>query len=390
MALRDWQKKALSRFLKKKKIILEVCTGAGKTFFSITAIREILKTNPNYKVLIVVPKIVILKQWFKEFKDNGFTIDQIGVFYGEIKEFSQITITTTSSLEKVLDMLWNDIDVCIFDEAHNMYSKNKLKLLDVPCEYKIGLSASIINETGKHWKVLDKFDYNKFTYDLGDAIQDNIVNRFVFHHVGVKLDSISLEKLGFIETEKNKIIAACGGFHSYISLPETDKRKQKIYSLIKQREEIVYAHPNKIKMLSQICKKNYDKKIIIFNESNPIGQKIYLELLSEGLKAKIVNSDISKERQINSIHGYNNDKYNILITTKMFDEGYNLPSIDVPIIFSGNSTRKQAIQRIGRGLRKKENISHAYQIFGKDTFEEKYADIRKNIFKDFAEEIKWY
>ena len=41
--LHQWQKEALPIFLEKKKLLVEVATGAGKTFFAIKAIIKILK-----------------------------------------------------------------------------------------------------------------------------------------------------------------------------------------------------------------------------------------------------------------------------------------------------------------------------------------------------------
>lgn len=385
---RKWQNKAEELLINKKKLLVEACTGSGKTFFTIKALKLLLKEKPKQSILIAVPTIILLEQWFLELKHNGLFSDKVGLFYGEVKEFAQITITTISSLEKVSDLLWSQFNVIIFDEVHNMYSPKRLRLLDMPAEYKIGLSASIFNEKGKHWKILEKFEYNLYTYDLKEAIKDNIVNRFIFHHIGVVIDDEKTEReLEHISSEIGIIIRAAGGYHSYMQLPDSNEAKLKAYKLIKQRETIVYSHPNKLKQLVAICRQNRNKKIIIFNESNSVGQKIYFELLGEGFNCKVINSDVSKQKRVEYISQYQHSKFNILITTRMFDEGYNLPSIDVPIIFSGNSTKKQAIQRVGRGLRKKDVISHVYQIYVKHTFEEPYAEKRKELFSDLAEEV---
>ena len=72
----------------------------------------------------------------------------------------------------------------------------------------------------------------------------------------------------------------------------------------------------------------------------------------------------------------------------MFDEGYNLPAIDLVIIFSGNSTERQTKQRIGRGLRLKSYNTLIYQIYCKSTFEERYAKSRIEYFKPLAEKYE--
>ena len=58
MNLRKWQKEALTLWKKDKRGVVKVITGAGKTFFAIKCIQDVLKhpNGPN-KVLILVPTI---------------------------------------------------------------------------------------------------------------------------------------------------------------------------------------------------------------------------------------------------------------------------------------------------------------------------------------------
>jgi superfamily II DNA or RNA helicase len=55
---------------------------------------------------------------------------------------------------------------------------------------------------------------------------------------------------------------------------------------------------------------------------------------------------------------------------------------------AGNSTAKQTIQRMGRVLRKKKHNSHLYQIYCKETIEEKQSDERGKIFKELCSNYK--
>ena len=86
---------------------------------------------------------------------------------------------------------------------------------------------------------------------------------------------------------------------------------------------------------------------------------------------------------------FKNDKFNVLLASKVLDEGYNLPKLDVAIIMAGDSTDKQTIQRMGRVLRKKKGQdSVLYQIFCIDTMEGRNAETRAAIFKRLASDYK--
>jgi superfamily II DNA or RNA helicase len=72
------------------------------------------------------------------------------------------------------------------------------------------------------------------------------------------------------------------------------------------------------------------------------------------------------------------------LTSKVLDEGYNLPKIDIGVIMAGDSTARQTVQRAGRVLRRKSKTSHIYQIYCKNTIEEQYAHRRSILFKNLC------
>jgi superfamily II DNA or RNA helicase len=85
-----WQQEALEFFIKNHKAIYNVTTGGGKTRLACEIIHYIRLIEDKPKILIVVPKNVILEQtWYKQLYDNGIPLPEIGVWYGDIKEYSE-------------------------------------------------------------------------------------------------------------------------------------------------------------------------------------------------------------------------------------------------------------------------------------------------------------
>ena len=97
-----------------------------------------------------------------------------------------------------------------------------------------------------------------------------------------------------------------------------------------------------------------------------------------------MHSGIPKEKRDANLIGFKRDKYNVVLTSKQLDEGFNLPKIDVGIIMAGDSTSRQTVQRAGRVLRKKTKSSNIYQIYCKNTIEEQYALKRSILFKNLC------
>ena len=65
MKLREWQEKAFPLWWAKKRGIIKVVTGGGKTFFAIHCLKKYLEESPKKSILIVVPSIALLDQWYE-------------------------------------------------------------------------------------------------------------------------------------------------------------------------------------------------------------------------------------------------------------------------------------------------------------------------------------
>ena len=378
----EWQNEAKTLFLTKNKLVAEVVTGAGKTHFAINCLKDILTKNPSYNVLIVSPKIVILQNWQKELL-REFSLFNIGLYYGELKDYAQITLTTTNS---IVNMNLDIFDVLIVDELHNSFTPKWKNIYSKNWKYLLGLTATLNNDDSvKHWEFLKYFDYNIYRFTMKQALQKNIINNFDFYNYAVFIkEQEVLDQYNDIQDKIKKILQVAGSFNKMMRNP---KLKALFQGYVDKRNKLIYGYHRKYEALKQILVENKGKKTIIFNQLNEISRNIYLTCLDNDLSARVVNSDLDKKIVDKRIKEFEEGRYNIMITSKMFDEGYNLPELDIAIIFSGDSTKRQVIQRIGRVLRKKETKSTIYQVFCIDTFEEDYAEGRYKLIKDVVEEF---
>lgn len=359
-----------------------VVHNSGKTFCSIQIIKELIKREPNIKILIIVPKNVILETtWFKELYENGISLTEIGVYYGAIKEFGKITITNMQNIQYIPFEIF---DCAIFDEIHNYGTKRLLPYIKYPFKYKVGLSATVERSDNAHWEILKIFDYNVFKYTPKQALNDDILNPFNFTNIGVIMDDNTYSKYDSLTQELNVIFQTGGGFKR-LMLSNTGL-KYRMLSKLNERKELVNNYPIKFNVINDICLKHKNDKILVFNQFNNQTNKCYWHLLDVGIKAKIIHSGVEKTKRDQILIDFKNDKFSTLLTSKVLDEGYNLPAIDTAIIAAGDSTAKQTIQRMGRVLRRKVKRSSLYQVYCKNTIEEDYARGRAELFNSLCEE----
>lgn len=384
MNLYQWQVEALNVFRKEHQLVVNASTGSGKSIYAIETIKYVREQNPEANILIVAPKIVILETvWLKELNKAGFGPNLVGVYYGYAHEFSKITLTTIASVNR-LDM--RIFDFIIVDEIHNMMSPNLIKMLKHPFLYKLGLSASIKHLDQRHWKLLEYFGYNVYEYSMRQSIKDGVINKFNFYSVGVKVkDPAVREKYDLIDEELKQYLLNVGGFERIMRLPKDNPTKIAVLKLFNQRNDIINNYVGKIDVVCNIVDQNKGKKILLFSQYNKINRGIYWALKERIGRSEIIDTNVKQAMREKFLRDFENNEYDVLLSSRIFEEGYNLPAIDCAIFLSSNSTSRQMIQRLGRILRKKDSASNAYYVYCIDTFEEDYAIRAREFVQDVAE-----
>lgn len=385
MKLHQWQKEALQFYFDNdNKALYQVVTGAGKTFFAITLLKQIQAQAPNTRWLIVVPKNVILETgWYVELKNAGVPLYDIGMFYGEYKEPAKITLTNMQNLDRLPMELFDGI---IFDEIHNYGSERLIKYVNREFKHKVGLSATIKRLDKRDMLITKAFEYNIFKYDAKQAMADGILNRFDFCNVRVYMDNDDWQTYDQLETEIKQISVAAGGYEKAIK--KGGETAKALLGKINKRKQLVNNYKHKAEVIKKIIVKHPDDKIIVFNQYNAQTNRLYWQLLDIGVRAKVFHSGIDKDKRFKILNDFKHGDVKVLLTTKVLDEGYNLKDIDVGVIMAGESSDKQTVQRLGRILRKSMKKSKLYQMYCVNTVEEKHSNKRSKAFKELCDKYE--
>jgi superfamily II DNA or RNA helicase len=183
------------------------------------------------------------------------------------------------------------------------------------------------------------------------------------------------------------MLLAYGGFERVMKLSKEDPSKIAILRLFSMRNDLVNNYVKKVNIVSQIIEDNPGKKVLLFSQYNKITRGIYWALKDKVKRSEIIDTNVKESLRDKFLKEFEEGQYDVLLSSRIFEEGYNLPRIDTAIFLSSNSTSRQMIQRLGRILRKKEVTSDAYYIYCVDTFEEDYANRAKEFVEEIAEEI---
>lgn len=204
---RDYQKKSVEALLKKSygRGMIEIPTSGGKTFILSNFIWNLDRlTNKNNKIMILVPNLQLVEQFYSDLIDFGYKKEQLAKFAGGMTkkekkendiEKSKIVIANRQYLFKNKNKL-PDFDALICDEVHTILAESSAEFVsDFHAKIKIGCSGTIPD---------DKYKYNQLVGMFGKIAHKEEITKLQEEGFITKLKITSFSILDkFIENDRN-------------------------------------------------------------------------------------------------------------------------------------------------------------------------------------------
>jgi len=131
-------------------------------------------------------------------------------------------------------------------------------------------------------------------------------------------------------------------------------------------------HP-KLKVLMDLLEKLKGKKCIVFAQYRDQIALLERELQGAGFRARQFlgkKKEYTRKMQEETIAAFREDKFDILVSTSIGEEGLDIPSVDTVIFYEPIPSEIRSIQRKGRAARLKEG--EVYILMTKGTRDEAY------------------
>ena len=368
--LLNWQNQALKSWIENNgKGVIQAPTGSGKTFVGL----KLMQGDKLYPFLVVVPTLELKTQWIKRVMKYYPEKGVIGVGGGDkLRSFTpDIMVAVVNSIRK--EKL--SVKSLILDEIHHYTQLAEINYLlwnNIRHKYVLGLSATPLpeqlSEADVGWNIP-----MVFSYSLSDCYRDKVLLKPEIETVGVELEeNEQVEYDNLTERIKDN----SGSFGAFNNAPIWFKK------WVFERNEILFRSKKKLNELKNILSNNKFKKCIIFVERIDSLNDIMNELKDLGIECLSIHSGMKKKERTQVVSRFINTTFpTILASVHIFEEGLDIPQIDLLILYSYNSTERQSIQRIGRALHNKDVIPKIYVLYYKDTKEDYTAKKIVGLFK---------
>ena len=372
--LRDYQAEALVSWGENERWgVLVLPTGSGKTLVGIRAI-----AGCNTPALVVVPTLDLLEQW-KTQLEKAFAME-IGKLGGGEKNILPVTVSTYDSAYIHAETLGNRFGLLIFDEAHHLPAAGYRSIAEFSAApYRLGLTATYEREDELH-------------SELNRLAGGKVYEKHVSELAGVHLAPYRIKRVATaLKNEERKeydkyysiynnylnktgmIIRGPGDFQKLVMKSGRDLEARKALLARNAARDLAFNADSKLEKLEEILKAHREDRVFIFTEHNRlvhrISRKFLIPAITYRTPAKERNSILEKFRK---------GEYRAVVTSKVLDEGIDVPEANIGIIASGTGSKLAYTQRLGRILRKKEGKEAVlYEIITEETTEAGTARRRK-------------
>ena len=305
------------------KGLVVAATGIGKTYLSAF---DSAKYN---KILFVAHREEIIKQAAQSFK-NVRNSDDIGFFYSNQKDTKNsfiFALVQTLGKEQYLNEEYfskDYFDYIIVDEFHHAVSSNYKKIIDYfTPKFLLGVTATPERLDSKD--VFALCDYNMvYEVRLKDAINKGWL--VPFRYYGIYDETVNYEHIDY----KNG---------------KYDDKQLEEALMLNKRGEVILNHYLKYNSKRAIgfCASRHHAEYMakIFNENNIPSAAVY-----SGEKG-----EYSEERNI-ALSKLTSGELKVIFSVDMFNEGLDVPAIDMVMFLRPTQSPTIFLQQLGRGLRK--------------------------------------
>lgn len=302
------------------KALVVAATGIGKTYL---AAFDSKKYN---RVLFIAHREEIIKQAAQSF-ENVRPNESIGFFYGVNKDNSQnliFALVQTLGKEEYLNEKYfskDYFDYIIVDEFHHAVSNNYQKIIEYfKPKFLLGLTAT--PERLDAQDVFSLCDYNLvYEVRLKDAINKGWLCPFRYY--GIYDDTVQYEDIDF----KNG---------------KYDDNKLEEALMLNARGNLILKHYKKYK----------STRAMGFCSSKKHAEFMAEYFVNNGVKAVAVYSGKYSMNREEALNALNRGEIQVIFSVDMFNEGLDIPGIDMVMFLRPTESPTVFLQQLGRGLRK--------------------------------------
>ena len=348
-------------------------TGAGKTEVALLALDAVRRDT-----LVVAPTLDLVAQWHRLLRDR--LRREIGVIGGGDYLVEPVSVSTYDSAFIHMEHLGARFGLVVFDECHHLPgAAYALAAQHCLAPYRLGLTATPERADGRHAELaplIGPLVYRRQVRDLaGDYLADYSVERILVELTGDERRAYDEARGIYREFVVGQGIRMSDpdGWSQFIIRSSQSAEGRRAMAGYQRQKQLAFAAPSKLDYVDDLLHRHRRDRALLFTERNDAAYA-----LSHRFLAPIITHQTKVSERALILEDFAAGVYNALVTSKVLNEGVDMPAANVGIVISGSGSVREYVQRLGRILRKQgDKKAILYELVANETSEVFTSDRRR-------------
>ena len=321
-------------------------TGAGKSFVARLAIERVRRST-----LIVVPTLDLMEQWVSRL-ESAFGM-AIGMLGGGTRELGDITVSTYESALLTMEFHGNRFGFLIVDECHHLPGATYQQLARMClAPFRLGLTATPERDDGGETVLEEILGPICYRRDI-DELEGDVLSPYRTIRLEVDLDA---DEMAAYRAHRETYVAFLrrhrinmgnrNGWNRFLTLCGRQPEGREAFDAYLAQKRIARTSRAKYRLLWELIKRHAGERMLIFTADNAtayaIGTRFVLPVLTHHTK-------VTERRAF--LEAFRDGRYPVLVTSRVLNEGVDVPHASVGVVVSGSGSIREHVQRLGRILR---------------------------------------
>jgi superfamily II DNA or RNA helicase len=348
-------------------------TGAGKTQMAMMAIDDRRRS-----ALVIAPTLDLVRQWYDVL--TATFGGPIGVVGGGDHDVQPITVTTYDSAYLHMDHLGARFGLVVFDECHHLPSPTySLAARLALAPFRLGLTATPERADG-----LDA--------TLAALVGPTVYRRDITELAGEYLAEYDIERVEVELTPEEReehdaerqiyrdfvgmngiVMSSPRGFGEFIMRASRNADGRRAMKAYRRQRELAFAATAKLAYLEHLFSVHRNDRALVFTQDNATAH-----LVSRTFLVPVITHQTKVTERSAILADFSKGVYAAVATSKVLNEGVDVPDANVAVVLSGSGSVREHVQRLGRILRPREGKRAVlYEIVTARTTETFTSDRRR-------------
>jgi len=372
---RPFQSEALAAWRKAQgRGVVVLPTGAGKSHVAVLAIADRRRS-----ALVVAPTLDLVRQWYDLLCASFGT--EVGIVGGGEHSVHPLTVTTYDSAYLQMEHLGARFGLVVFDECHHLPGASyQLAAEQCIAPFRLGLTATPERADGREAALGSLIGPVVYRVEIG-AIAGSFLAEYETVRLSVELTPAERAEyeeeravyLGFLRQNAIRM-GSPGGWGEFVMRSAQRADGRRAMRAYRRQREIAFASAGKLDLVERLLHEHRQDRVLIFTQDNATAYAVSRRCL-----VPVITHQTKLRERSEILQRFASGAYGAVATSKVLNEGVDVPEANVAVVISGSGSVREHVQRLGRILRQREGKQALlYELVSGGTAETSTSERRRD------------